>query len=223
MEQYEVENAPYIDIIYCIPENFFHKSVNEPFIQWIMSTVLEKEEWKAGNPDQFEPDYFCSGIPFEFTIASDQKRKNNFVQRYQRGMYTSSNIDDDIFGYIKTALEKKAKKNYSVPDVNLCILCMIETTSWVLDEYGSVTYDLIDQQRKEFFEEMKQQYIDTGIFQKIFIIFPDMTAKWWVWDVLTNQRANIQLSPSVLDNHKQPYTIAKGIYDTWVKMKKRDF
>ena len=67
------DGRPYTDIMYYLPTDFFHKSVNEPFIQKIMSIVLERNNWVSGNPNIFEPDYFCDGIPFEFTIASEKK------------------------------------------------------------------------------------------------------------------------------------------------------
>ena len=90
------DGRPYADIYCCFPQNFFHKSVNEPFVQQIMSIVLERRNWTRGNPDLLEPDYFCDGVPFEFTIASDKKRKNNFIQKYRVGQYTSEDVETDI-------------------------------------------------------------------------------------------------------------------------------
>ena len=211
------DGRPYADIYCYFPPNFFHKSVNEPFVQQIMSIVLERKNWTPGNPDTLEPDYFCDGVPFEFTIASDKRNKNNFIQRYRVGQYASEDVEADIFGYIDTALRSKARKNYSVPNVHLCVLCLIDGTSWVLDEYGSITYHLVDGRREKFFSEIKRRYINNKIFQNIFLIFPDMSAKWWVWDVLTNQRSCVQISPSQIMSKKVPFVLEQNIYDELAK------
>lgn len=44
-----------------------------------------------------------------------------------------------------------------------------------------------------------------------------MTAKWWVWDVLTNHRSSVQLSPSHLMSKKVPFIIEQSIFDKIVK------
>lgn len=211
------DGRPYSEIYYYFPEKFFHKSVNEPFVRQIMSTVLQRENWVRGDADLLQPDYFCDGIPFEFTIASDKKKKNNFIQKYRAGQYTSEDVQTDIFSFIEAALRSKAQKNYSVPNVHLCILCLIDGTPWVLDEYGSVTYYLFDGKREEFFSEIKCRYINSKIFNNIFLIFPDMSAKWWVWDVLTNNRSSVQLSPQHLISKKVPFIIEQNIYDEIIK------
>ena len=211
------DGRPYADLYCYFPQNFFHKSFNEPFIRHIMGAVLERKNWTSGNPDLFEPDFFCDGIPFEFTIASDKKRKNNFIQKYRTGQYTSEDVEKEVFGYVKSAVESKAQKHYSVSNVHLCVLCLIDCTSWVLDEYGSVTYHLLDGRREEFFSEIKSRYINSSIFQNIFLIFPDMTAKWWVWDVLTNNRSCVQLSPNQIISKKVPFILEQNISDELIK------
>ena len=64
-----------MDIMFFYPEGFMNKSINEPFIKRIMASVLPTGEWTPGDPNKFEPDYFLNGTPFEFTIASDSKKK----------------------------------------------------------------------------------------------------------------------------------------------------
>lgn len=211
------DRRPHTDFYCYFPSNFFHKSVNEPFIQQIMSIVLDRKNWTPGDPDLFEPDYFCDGVPFEFTIASDKRNKNNFIQRYRFGQYTSEDVENDVFGYIDTALRSKAEKNYSVTNVHLCVLCLIDGTSWVMDKYGSVTYDSVNERREAFFSEVRDRYINSKIFKNIFLIFPDMCANWWVWDMLTNKRSSVQLLPSDLMSQKFPFIIEKTTFN---KMKK---
>lgn len=204
-----VDSEQYFDVIEFFPHNFFSKEKNEPFIKEIMSAVLKDTVWIPGNPDNFETDYFCDGIPFEFTLASDSKRKNNFIQRVQRGTYSSEDVEKDAIAYIRERIADKAAKKYSVSNVHLCVLCLLDMFIWVSDEYGSITHELISWRRNQFFDTMKSDYIDTGIFNNIFLIFPDLCAKWWVWDLLSNHKASIQLSDSEISSGKYPYVRIK--------------
>lgn len=204
-----VDSEQYFDVIEFLPHNFFSKEKNEPFIKEIMSAVLEDTVWMPGNPDNFEPDYFCDGIPFEFTLASDSKRKNNFIQRVQRGTYSSEDVEKNAIAYIRERIADKAAKKYSVSNVHLCVLCLLDMFNWVSDEYGSITHTLTDWRRKQFFDEIKSDYIDTGIFNNIFLIFPDVCAKWWVWDLRSNHKASIQLFDSEINSGKYPYVRIK--------------
>ena len=115
-----VDSEQYFDVIEFLPHNFFSKEKNEPFIKEIMSAVLKDTVWIPGNPDIFETDYFCDGIPFEFTLASDSKRKNNFIQRVQRGTYSSEDVEKDAIAYIRERIADKAAKKFSVSNVHLC-------------------------------------------------------------------------------------------------------
>lgn len=202
-------NTPSYDVVEYIPPDFLNKTRNEPFIQKLMSMIFPETTWIPGNPDKFEPDYFCNGVPFEFTIASDSKKKNNFIQRFQRRTYSTENVDKDFFRYIRERIADKATKKYSVHNVHLCVLCLLDLTDWVLDKYGSVTHGLADWPRQEFFEEIRTTYITTGIFSNIFILFPDMFAKWWIWDVSTNRKSSVQFDDSILESGEYPYCVLK--------------
>ena len=196
-----------------LPENFLNKSVNEPFIQRIMGTTFERDNWIQGDANKFEPDYFCDGVPFEFTIASDRKRKNNFVQRFRSGRYTSENIEQDFFQYISESVKEKLEKRYSVTNVHLCILCLMNLTCWVNDEYGSYLHCTLDHNREEMFAWIKEQCIDSCKFKNVFVIFPDMYATWWVWDIRTDNKAKIQLGPQYMLKHGYPFWLEKSKFD----------
>lgn len=187
------------------PEGFFNKEVNEPFLQKVMSAVLDGEKWTPGNPDKFEPDYFCGDVPFEFTLASNSKKKNNLIQRLQRGDYSSEDLEREVTSYIEERVEDKAHRNYSVSNVHLCVLCVLDLFNWVSDEYGSVTHIITDYPRQQLFKRLKEQYIDTGIFSNIFLVFPDICAKWWVWDVLSGKKAAVQLTDEQIESGDYPY------------------
>lgn len=204
-----MENGVLYSITEYFPKDFFNKRVNEQFIQMLMETVLEKGDWKPGNPDEFETDYLFNGVPFEFTLASNSKRKNNFIQRMQRGIYTSDDVESDAISYIEERIADKAKRHYSLPNVHLCVLCAMEMFNWVSDEYGSVTHDLVDWKRDQLFTKIKRDYIETGKFNNVFLLFPDIFAKWWVWDVRTGHKASIHLPTEDIQSGKYPYCIVR--------------
>ena len=116
------------------------------------------------NPDRFEPDCFFNGTPFEFTIASDSKKRHNFIQQFFWGRYSSEDVEQDVFSYITERICDKASKKYSVDNVHLCILCLLDLS------------------------------IDAGVFSNVFIIFSDPCAKWWVYDVLTDNRSFYEIT-----------------------------
>lgn len=202
-----------LETVCFLPENFLRKTVNEPFIQKIMSIAIESNQWLPGNPNRFEPDYFCDGVPFEFTVASDRKKKGNYIQKFYSGRYQTEDAQDDIFCYVKESIQQKLTKRYFVPDVHLCVLCLMDLTYWVMDEYGSCTYGLMDCPRKEFFQWIKHECIETNTFNNVFLIFPDIYAKWWVWDVLSDDRVSIALSKSEINSGQYPFWMEKGRYE----------
>ena len=207
------ESVPAFNFVSFFPKDFRNKKVNEPFIQKIMASVLPTGEWKKGDPGKFEPDYFLNGTPFEFTIASDSRKKNNFIQKYFRGMYSSEDVEQDVFSYLTERICDKASKQYSVENVHLCILCLLDLSNWVLDYYGSVTQALVDYSRQQFFVKARSEFIDTKVFSNIFILFPDPCAKWWIYDVLTESREFYALTDDEIKSGKVPFVMYKEIYD----------
>ena len=203
------------EIISYFPANFFSKKVNEPFIKNIMNVALKLPDgtWREGNSDIFEPDYFYNNIPLEFTIASDK----HFIERLRFGSFSTENKEQSAIKQITTSIEKKTEKKYSVTPVYLCVLCLLDMTSWVLDEYGSCTYFLLDGTRENFFKEIKTKYVDTGIFKDIFLIFPDMTSSWWVWSIDEDQRTEILLTVDNIKNKDVPYVIEKSAYNKMIE------
>ncbi len=216
-------NPPGYEVVMVYPKDFPNKEVNEPFIKRILSEVLKNNNWEKGDPNKGEPDYFCDGMPFEFTLASDSKRKNNFIQRYfslgkSRG-YSSDNVEQDVFSYISERIEEKAKKNYSVENVNLCVLCLLDMINWVSDFYGSYTHVIADNPRKEFFKKIRNNYIEAGVFNDIYLLFPDMTARWWVYEVMSEKRASYSLTDEEIIKKKLPFEILKSKYDEFLNNK----
>lgn len=202
-----------IEACFYVPDHFYNKEVNESFIKFVMGQALssKSEDWMKGDPDKFEPDYFYRGSPFEFTLASDRKKKKNMIQRFMSHEYTSNNLEADVMQYISASIQAKAPKTYSVDNVHLCVLCILEMFDWVSDEYGSVTQFLFDDVRHKFFEDLRNTYIDTGKFANIFLIFPDLPAKWWVWDIKSNIKKSVQLTDSMIREKKYPFVFPQAL------------
>lgn len=206
-------DAPSLNVVEAFPAKFLSKYYNEPFILKVMQEVSGTSNWRQGDPRKFEPDYFCEDIPFEFTIASDQHNKDTFIRRFRAGEYTSENLESDIFRFIHTAVQKKASKQYAVSNVNVCVLCLLDLSSWVFDEYGSQAHYLVDRPRANFFSELKTTYISSGKFANIYIIFPSFDARWWVWDVALDEKGCIQLSERDIVSGEYPFVLLKSSYD----------
>lgn len=208
-------NALEFEFISYYPKDFYHKSVNEPFIQKIMASAFPGTEWVNGNPNNFEPDYFCNGVPFEFTIASDSKKRNNLIQKLLWKKYSTEDVEQDVISYIQERIQDKASKRYSVNNVHLCVLCLLDLSDWVSDYYGSYTHELGDYRRKQFFADLRDKYINTGVFNNIFIIFPDLGATWWVYDVLTEKRSCYSLTDEEILSGTMPYSALKELYESY--------
>ena len=118
-----------------------------------------------------------------------------------------------MFSYITERIDDKASKKYSVENIHLCILCLLDLSKWVSDHYVSVSHALVDYSRQQFFAKTRSKFIDTKVFSNIFIIFPDLCAKWWIYDVLTEKRAFYELTDDEIKSGQIPYVMYKGIYD----------
>lgn len=95
------------DVVSFFPRDFFDKDVNEPFVQKVIACLGGKSDWRKGDPNVYEPDYFCGSIPFEITLASDHKSRDNFIQRLTRGHYTTPDAEED-------AIPNATNRNFSV-------------------------------------------------------------------------------------------------------------
>ena len=83
---------------------------------------------------------------------------------------------------------------------------------WVSDQYGSYTHFITDYKRELFFKDIKSKYVDTKVFSNIFIIFPDLAANWWVWDILSDNKVSLQVTPYMIESRDYPCFIEKRLY-----------
>ena len=47
-----------------------------------MSIVLQRNDFKRGDPNIGQPDFLCGNRSLEITLASNDKKNNNFIQKY---------------------------------------------------------------------------------------------------------------------------------------------
>lgn len=205
-----------MDFYLYTPENFYNKNCNEKFIQYIMSRTLLKNDWRNGDPNKFEPDYFCDGVPYEFTLASAGENGGTYVRKIKNATYASNDVEKDAMNYIWKSVEKKARKNYAVEHINLCVLCLLNLYGWMSDEYGSVLVTADDLRREKFLDNLKTQYIKSKRFDNIFIIILGLAAEWWVFDVQKGAKSYVQLSDKEIFEGKMPYTTIKTDYNKYV-------
>ena len=225
-----VLNAPSFEFYEFFPKDFFVSKKRESekgyekFTKFVMEQLLPTGEWTRGDATKKEPDYLYNNIPFEFTLASDKKNNKNFIFRLKTGNYTSDNVEKDAFNYIEHQIKTKSEKRYNSENVYLCVLCLLERFQWVSDIYGSRSHFITDGPREEFFNKIKKEYLETKKFKGICIIFPDMTASWWAWDLNTEKRAKVQLFPHFnnMQNYPFPYIIAKQLYDKLVELENKN-
>ena len=188
------------------PESFVNKAVNEPFIAFLMSKYLGIciDKWKQENPNAFHPDYSADGQFYEFTLASNRS-KNNFIQKLQRVTYNSSNVIKDAWNYIQESLESKAKKQYSVDNVSLCVLCLLDFNEDKITENGSMSADLFQAFHSEIYDLIKSDYVDKGSFKNIYIIFPFSDETWWIMDIIKGIVSPIRLTDKEIKSGNYPF------------------
>lgn len=196
------------------PPKFFHHTVNEPFIKLILQRVTGIDDWVQGNPDKHEPDYFCGGTPIEFTLACDRETTFNYIQKLRKGVFESDDIEATVIRQINESIADKAAKKYSVSNVHLCVLVTLPMLDWVSDYYGSLTYIIGAWRRSEAFEIIRQNYISTQTFTNIYIMFPDLCASWWVYDVATEKRAKVQLEDDAILSQQVPFIMRTKLWKT---------
>lgn len=194
-----------------IPDGFYDKEKNEPFVLNIMSKVFPNVKWENGNANNKEPDYISNELPFEITLASNNK-KNNFIQRRKNLNYQTEDAEQDLIDYIYNSINKKSKKNYSIENINLCILLAIPCYNWV-DNYNRHSYfrELLIWRRDNFFNLIRTEYIEKNFFKEIFIILPNINKNWSLIEVSTNKQHIIEFTDEELESGKYPFFIQTQI------------
>ena len=195
-----------ITIFSYFPDNFMDKAVNEPFIAFIMSKYLgiNLNNWKQGDPNQSIPDYIVDNCYYEFTLASD-RAKNNLIRKLQKVTYCSQNAIKDAWQCIQASLDSKMGKNYSVNNISVCILCLLDFNENIVAEDGSMSADIFKLFHDEIYDSLQCDYVDKGKFQNIYVIFPFSDETWWVMDIVKRSISQIKLSESEIKTGNYPF------------------
>ena len=188
------------------PDDFFNKNVNEPFIVFLMSKYMKNDidDWKQGNPNEFIPDYVVNDHYYEFTLASN-RCKNNLIRKLQKVTYESKNVIKDAWQCIQESLDSKMKKNYSVDDVSVCILCLLDFNEDKITDNGSMSAELFNLFHRDIYDSLQSDYISKGNFKNIYIIFPFSNETWWVMDIVKSNISSIQLSEAEIKSGNYPF------------------
>ena len=83
---------------------------------------------------------------------------------------------------IEGCVEKKANKQYSNNDVNLCLITPFPMLDWVgesMDEFNI----LFETPRNVVFRNLQDKYLKTRKFKNIYILLPNIDKDWWIIDL----------------------------------------
>lgn len=202
----------------CFPERFFQAEVNERFVAFILEELLKVTFLRHGDPVIGEPDLIFEEGAVEVTLACNRNTTDSYIRRLQRGDVSSDDVEQDVIRYLRESIAAKATKSYCIPEVTLCVLIPIELYTWVGDAYGSRVLALFSGRRDECLQELRNRYIETQVFDNILILFPDLSAKWWVFDLASNRRASYQLSFVQFQSGEYPFFIEQSTLDYLVKI-----
>ena len=199
------KNKLFSNTIIYLPKNFYNKKVNELIIKNFMSFVLDDGKWSEGDPKKFEPDYFFNKKPYEFTLVSDKNKSDTFIFKFKTGRFTSEDLLMNNFDYINDRLEEKSKKQYSVRNVNICLLTIIQGLDFFLDGYGSVSSIILSSPIDNLIENIYLKYIKTNQFANIYLIFPLLTSQWEIYDF--KKRMIVEKTQPFVFSKTMPYLI----------------
>ena len=129
-----------------------------------------------GNPDNFEPDFFTAdNYGFEITFADNREgNQNGSIARLKNGQFQIHDMETDIMYSINESLKdkknKKQKGGYKkISNVSVFVISVEPLLYW----YGDLKnfhYPHTQKNRNVFFQSLYQDYIESSIFDNIFIM-----------------------------------------------------
>lgn len=134
---------------------------------------------KRGDESKKEPDFKIGGEWVEIRYSEEKAQRH----MKQEGSYQSNRTLQLFIEEVQHAIEAKAKKTYSVDNVAVGILSLIDTTLFSCENKGNKLHDCIIKQRDDFFEHLVQEYITTGIFKNIYIVTIGYDRVFVVFDI----------------------------------------
>lgn len=166
-----------------LPPRFLDKEVNEEIVFHMMNAVKHYDDVRRGDPNWKEPDFIVDNEGLEVTLASDNHSNPSFINEFCDGVFSPADLKNDSFQYIRNALERKSKKEYSTQRTSLAILCMLELFPWVSSDYDAYTAPSFYDRCSAFVEEIARQYVDSSLFENVYLLLPDLQRHWYVQDI----------------------------------------
>ena len=173
-------------------DHFFEKQVNEEFAANVIQDILSFRTLRHGKDGSEADLIFDEEHAFEVTLICDKKKHNNLIQRlltaYQGlGSFHSDDIQGEILSMIETCVAKKAQKQYTGEDMNLCLIVPFPMVSWV-DGSMDVIEMLFVTPKSKVFYNLRNKYLQTKKFKNIYILLPDVDKSWWIIDLKGKRR-----------------------------------
>ena len=161
--------------------HFFEKSFNENFAASAIKSIFGYSSYIHGN-DVDKPDFlFDENEQFEIALICDTKKRDNLVQRILRKNFVSDDVEKELLSMIHERIEDKSRKKYINLHPNLCLICPVPMLDWIAPP--SCLDILYTSERRDFFDLLYIEYIETGIFKNIFILVPNVDASWTLIDL----------------------------------------
>lgn len=159
---------------------FFEKSFNEKFAASAIKSIFGYSACNHGN-DADVPDYlFDEKEWFEISLICDSRKRNNLVQRILHKNFVSEDVENELLIMIHERIEDKSRKKYINLHPNLCLICPVPMLDWIAPP--SCLDALYTSERREFFDLLYSEYVETGIFKNVFILVPNVDSSWTLID-----------------------------------------
>ena len=128
--------------------------------------VVDSYDVLRGDAKINEPDFQIGKDWVEITY-SERNAQHDMKKHNQ---HQKSSTITDFFDEVQSAIQSKSEKKYCVAEKSVGILSLFDITPFCIEENHNMLDELICQSRDSFFESLLDRYIDTGIFENIYIV-----------------------------------------------------
>lgn len=179
-----------------IPPKFFesansendYESVSERIAKAFLSDILNVKNILRGIPELKEPDYMSNEKGYEVTFAV-----NSELIPQLKGIKDLNgekhNIEQSLINDIKSAVERKASKNYTCAP-NLVIITIATLPTWYYpifaddsDPFSKIVWKTGTYKRNNLFSELYKTYIKTYKLENIYIIQPTFLGSFALYNI----------------------------------------
>jgi len=206
-----------------IPLNFFvssresnhFESVSECTAKIFLSQILNIKNLRRGDEKDKEPDYVSSKEGYEVTFSINEALIPQLRGRKPL-LSNPQNIEKELISNIRTAIEKKERKNYSI-STNLVVLALNTLPTWYFSIFDSSKHPYVkalNLRRNHFFKELFLEYIENAKFNNIYLIMPTCFETFALFDVKGLANQNVDDFIHIKPNRPQDFLTYKVIEAT---------